>query len=163
VKNISWACSVCPSDIWIRNVKGRRPFLSYMAEHVQGSFRTDWDSPGIQVERWWKLHYYPSAHSTYSPLGSMHHCHLSSNFLMNAENQSFGTVHTDSRTPLCKLYVLFDGWYRVWYCHAALTLSVPLCDHWLPNNDLQSNVRESVYTIQKVWFAASTRKLPERW
>jgi hypothetical protein len=60
------------------------------------SFRSDWDCPGIQAERWWQPCNHTSAHSTHFPLRSVHHCHLSGNFLMDAANQSFRTY-----TPTC--------------------------------------------------------------
>jgi hypothetical protein len=68
--------------------------------------------------------------------------------------------------------VLFDGCYGTWhsYCNTkTLCIRLFLCHYWifqqrhgsqcqlLNNDNLQSGVRESLYTVPKHWVAASTR------
>jgi hypothetical protein len=77
-----------------------------VALKIRALFRNDWDSRGIRVDRWWQPHDYTSAHSTCSPLRSIHRCHLSGNFLMDVVSPSFGIVRTGSRTPLCESSLL---------------------------------------------------------
>jgi hypothetical protein len=109
----------------------------------------------------------------------MYRCHLPGNFLIDAADQSFGIVYTDSRTPLCKSSLLGNqqpcsgshiyirksssdtkiGHGKCWCC---MTMHTP----YQPSNntdDLHSSVHKLLHTILKDWFAASIRKLLERW
>jgi hypothetical protein len=66
---------------------------------LRNSFRNDRDCPWIQAARWLQPHNHTLAHSTYSPLSSVHHYHLSGNFLMDAQTSLSGQY---TPKPLCK-------------------------------------------------------------